>query len=174
MKIDQIEDMETLLRNKDKIIEIMNKKIRDKQARPMFTLPKGDTIDTMLNYYMNHTNCPVPIRKIGNGFYLFGTKKIYAKILNGKLVIRVGGGFMIIEEFIATYAENEMQKISRMSDEQLLALGGDSQEVVISSNPAARLSMYRNIAASKSKSPSTNMMYKPDSRMSGTNRMKKV
>ena len=30
IKIDQIEDMETLLRNKDKIIEIMNKKIRDK------------------------------------------------------------------------------------------------------------------------------------------------
>ena len=117
IKIDQIEDMETLLRNKDKIIEIMNKKIRDKQARPMFTLPKGDTIDTMLNYYMNHTNCPVPVRKIGNGFYLFGTKKIYAKILNGKLVIRVGGGFMIIEEFIATYAENEMTKISRMTDE---------------------------------------------------------
>jgi hypothetical protein len=80
-------------------------------------MPKGDTIDTMLNYYMNTSNCPVPIRKCGNGFYLFGTKKIYAKILNGKLVIRVGGGFMIIEEFIATYAENEMNKISKMSEE---------------------------------------------------------
>jgi hypothetical protein len=59
----------------------------------------------------------VPIRKVGNGFYLFGTKKIYAKILNGKLVIRVGGGFMIIEEFIATYADAEMLKISKMSEE---------------------------------------------------------
>jgi Growth-Arrest-Specific Protein 2 Domain len=36
---------------------------------------------------------------------LFGSKKIFAKIMNGKLVIRVGGGFMVIEEFIATYAE---------------------------------------------------------------------
>lgn len=48
---------------------------------------------------------------------MFGTKKIYAKILNGKLVIRVGGGFMIIEEFIATYAEAEMNKINKMTDE---------------------------------------------------------
>jgi hypothetical protein len=76
----------------------------------------------MLSHYINQTNCPVPIRKIGNGFYLFGTKKIYAKILNGKLVIRVGGGFMIIEEFIATYADAEMNKLSKLTEEQLLEL----------------------------------------------------
>ena len=109
--------MELLIHDKDKIIEIMNKRIREKQNRPVFTLPKGDLIDQMLSHYVNQANCPVPIRKIGNGFYLFGTKKIYAKILNGKLVIRVGGGFMIIEEFIATYADTEMNKISKMSDE---------------------------------------------------------
>ena len=34
--------------------------------------------------------------------------------MNGKLVIRVGGGFMIIEEFIATYADAEMKKINAM------------------------------------------------------------
>jgi hypothetical protein len=31
--------------------------------------------------------------------------------MNGKLVIRVGGGFMIIEEFIAAYADQEINKI---------------------------------------------------------------
>jgi TfoX/Sxy family transcriptional regulator of competence genes len=45
-------------------------------------------------------NCPVPIKRLGGGYYLFGTKKIYAKILNGRLVIRVGGGYMVIDEFI--------------------------------------------------------------------------
>lgn len=116
-KIDDIEEMELLIQDKDKIIEIMNKKIRDKQQKPVFHMPKGDVLDQMLSHYINQANCPVPIRKIGNGFYLFGTKKIYAKILNGKLVIRVGGGFMIIEEFIATYADSEMNKISKMTDE---------------------------------------------------------
>jgi hypothetical protein len=42
---------------------------------------------------------------------MFGTRKIYAKILNGRLVIRVGGGYMVIEEFIATYAETELAKM---------------------------------------------------------------
>jgi hypothetical protein len=53
---------------------------------------------------------------MGDGNYLFGTRKIYAKIMNGKLVIRVGGGFMIIEEFINAYSDSEMQKIQTLLD----------------------------------------------------------
>lgn len=41
---------------------------------------------------------------------MFGSKKIFAKIMNGKLVIRVGGGYMLIDEFLANYAELEMEK----------------------------------------------------------------
>lgn len=55
--------------------------------------------------------CPVPIKRMGDGNYFFGTKKIYAKIMNGKLVIRVGGGFMVIEEFITAYADSELIKV---------------------------------------------------------------
>lgn len=113
----------------------------------------------MLSHYINQANCPVPIRKIGNGFYLFGTKKIYAKILNGKLVIRVGGGFMIIEEFIATYAETEMNKINKMSDDQLIALHQESESMTTQINPNAKLSMYRNTASTrKSGSPNAQII----------------
>jgi hypothetical protein len=108
-------------------------------------MPKGDLLDQMLSHYINQANCLVPIRKLGNGFYLFGTKKIYAKILNGKLVIRVGGGFMIIEEFIATYQDAELLKMSKMSVEQLEALGHDSNTAQLhqgSIDPNAKLSMY--------------------------------
>lgn len=127
-RIDYIEELEALLRDKDTIIDIMNRKLRERQqAGPAtYSVPKGDVLDQMLNHYLNQANCPVPIRKLGGGFYLFGTKKIFAKILNGKLVIRVGGGYMIIEEFIATYADQEMAKIAKMSDEQLAALAHDT------------------------------------------------
>ena len=37
--------MELLIQDKDKIIEIMNKKIRDKQQKPVFHMPKGDVLD---------------------------------------------------------------------------------------------------------------------------------
>ena len=66
---------------------------------------KGDLVDELLAKYVNQVQCMVPIKRMGDGNYLFGTRKIYAKIMNGKLVIRVGGGFMIIEEFIQTYAD---------------------------------------------------------------------
>ena len=46
---------------------------------------------------------------------MFGTKKIYAKIINNKLVVRVGGGFMGIDEFINTYGENELLKLKRFT-----------------------------------------------------------
>ena len=60
----------------------------------------------------------MPIKKLGDGYYLFGTRKIYAKILNGKLVIRVGGGYMVIEEFISTYAEKELLKLEALQSLQ--------------------------------------------------------
>jgi hypothetical protein len=46
---------------------------------------------------------------------MFGTKKIYAKIMNNKLVVRVGGGFMGIDEFINTYGESELLKLKRFT-----------------------------------------------------------
>ena len=41
---------------------------------------------------------------------MFGTKKIYCKIINGKLVVRVGGGYMGMEEFISVYGQQEVNK----------------------------------------------------------------
>jgi len=45
--------------------------------------------------------------------YNFGTKKISAKIINGRLVIRVGGGYMGIEEFMMYYGQQELAKIQK-------------------------------------------------------------
>jgi len=60
--------------------------------------------------YLN--SCPhyVPVKRLGNGQYMYGSKKIFAKVMNNKLVIRVGGGYMLIDEFLANYAELEMEK----------------------------------------------------------------
>lgn len=80
-------------------------------AGSLYSAIKGDLVDELLAKYINMTQCPVPIKRLGNGYYLFGTKKIFAKIMNGKLVIRVGGGFMVIEEFIAAYADTELKKL---------------------------------------------------------------
>ena len=64
----------------------------------------------------------MPIKRLGDGYYIFGTKKIFAKIMNQKLVIRVGGGFMVVEEFIAAYGEMELAKVNSMLEKGSLSL----------------------------------------------------
>jgi hypothetical protein len=54
----------------------------------------------------------VPIKRLGEGFYMFGTRKIYAKVLNYKLVVRVGGGFSSFSDFIDNYGMSELKKIT--------------------------------------------------------------
>ena len=50
------------------------------------------------------------MKRLGGGYYLLGSKKIYCKILNGRLVVRVGGGYMAIEEFVMQYGRGETDK----------------------------------------------------------------
>ena len=83
---------------------------------------KGDSVDEMLANVLNIKNCEIPISRIGDGWYMFGSKKIYAKIMNNKLVCRVGGGFSNMEDYIREYAESERLKLERMDPHEIEAL----------------------------------------------------
>ena len=72
---------------------------------------KGDAIDELFAFHLNKHQLNLPIKRIGPGKYLFGTKQILAKIINGKLVIRVGGGYMSADEFIEQYGPMEILKM---------------------------------------------------------------
>ena len=72
----------------------------------------------MLTDYLRRAGSEVPIKRLGDGYYLFGTRKIYAKIINGKLVVRVGGGYMNIEEFVATYSDHELARLKTLMDKE--------------------------------------------------------
>jgi len=46
------------------------------------------------------------------GVYQFGQKRVYVKVeKGGQIFVRVGGGYMNIDEFINTYTPNEVDKI---------------------------------------------------------------
>jgi len=79
----------------------------------IYTPDTSDKVDQMFAFYINETKCPVQLKKTGEGQYLFGTKKIFAKIQNEKLVIRVGGGYMMIDEFLSVYTAQELSKLQR-------------------------------------------------------------
>lgn len=93
----------------------------EKRVEPVksYKAVKGDAVDEMLQRYILERGVDLPITRLGGGFYMFGTKKIYAKIMNNKLVVRVGGGFMGIDEFINTYGESELLKLKRFTPQQI-------------------------------------------------------
>ena len=122
----KVEEFQRLLADQDDEIEKLNKQLAQRLKRlaelegevhiNKYIAVKGDNVDEMLAQYIQ--DCPVPVKRLGGGFYLFGLRKIYAKIMNGKLVIRVGGGYMIISEFIETYADQEIQKLIRVAERE--------------------------------------------------------
>lgn len=74
---------------------------------------KGDAIDELFAYHLNLHQLALPVQRVGPGKYMFGSKQILAKIINGKLVIRVGGGYMSADEFIEQYGKIELLKMMK-------------------------------------------------------------
>ena len=50
--------------------------------------------------------------------YIIGTKRVQAKLNNGILLIRVGGGFIDIDSFYNKYGEQELNKQIREEEKQ--------------------------------------------------------
>jgi hypothetical protein len=79
---------------------------------------RGDVVDEMFAGYLNKAKLDIEVQRISASNYMFGTKKILAKIINGRLVIRVGGGYMNAEEFIEQYGKIEMMKMIKKEENQ--------------------------------------------------------
>ena len=101
------------------------------------------------------------------GFYLFGTRKIFAKVLNNKLVVRVGGGFMSFSEFIDCHALIELKKIQELQANGEWDLEKFIQGTVDNHSPEKRKA---GMGGSPSRGPrsSPNATQGPSSRASAT------
>lgn len=70
----------------------------------MYQPVKDDPIDKKLAEYIN--NCPLKTRtkmsfeRESEGIYKYGKKRVFMKIEKDSIIIRVGGGYLTIEEFI--------------------------------------------------------------------------
>ena len=82
--------------------EAMSNRVQKKQS---YLPVRGDKVDEKIAEYINNFDLEIPLQRISDGLYMFGSRKIFAKIMNDKLVIRVGGGFMLIDEFLLTYGQ---------------------------------------------------------------------
>ena len=72
---------------------------------------KGDEVDEIFEEYLRGVPLRFPIQRLGEGYYLFGLRKIFVKILSGQLVVRVNTGFITFQEFMDSYYEREAQAV---------------------------------------------------------------
>lgn len=79
-----------------------------------FKAIKGDKIDELWCDCLNRANLDIHCVRISAGKYQFGTRTIICKIVNGRLLVRVGGGFMSADEFIEQYGPMELLKMMKM------------------------------------------------------------
>jgi hypothetical protein len=126
-QIDQLfNDMERLeqeIEIKDEIIRdlqnqlniLLNRKPEPERPRYQFYVPvKTDQVDVKLAEYINEVTMgtPVPWKRISEGNYIYGTKKCNVKYMRNQLIIKVGGGSMKIDEFVANYEDIELAKMN--------------------------------------------------------------
>jgi DNA repair exonuclease SbcCD ATPase subunit len=102
-------EIETL---KDYIIEL-------KHRIAVYIPVDHDSVDKKLAEYINNyperNRLKVMFLRESSGIYQFGTRKVYVKVEQGKIMIRVGGGYLSVDEFLDIYTPLEIEKLERKS-----------------------------------------------------------
>ena len=114
----EIDDKEKEIDDKEGQIETLQQYIIDLKSRIAVYIPvKGDIIDKKLAEYINNypdrQKLKIMFLRETEGVYQFGTKRVLVKIEKDNIKIRVGGGFLSIDEFLDQYTPAELEKLER-------------------------------------------------------------
>jgi len=112
--------LELLKQLKDAEVEIETLKqyIIDLKQRIAVYIPvKEDAIDKKLaefiNNYPERSKLKIMFMRESEGVYQFGTKRVAVKVEKDNIKIRVGGGYLSIDEFLDQYTPVELEKLER-------------------------------------------------------------
>lgn len=112
--------LDLLCRVRDLEVEAATLKnyIIDLKARIAVYVPiKDDPVDRkiaeFINNYPDRNKLKVMFMRDSEGVYEFGSKRVNVRVENNKIQIRVGGGYMSIDEFLDQHTPVELQKIER-------------------------------------------------------------
>lgn len=112
--------LELLQQLKDAEIEVETLKqyVIDLKSRIAVYIPvKDDVIDRRLAEYINNypdrQKLKIMFMRESEGIYEFGSKRIAVKVDKDKINIRVGGGYLSIDEFLDQYTPLELEKLER-------------------------------------------------------------
>lgn len=118
----------------------------------------GDFVDEALCEYLNHRDPTpsVPFVREACEVYVFGTRRVFVRYDHGRINVKVGGGFISIEEFLATYEKTESDKLeARLLQETQASPETKARNIVAKLAASGSLSRVGSIVLSSGdKSPS--------------------
>ena len=123
------------LKESETELETLKNYVIDLKSKVAIYVPaKGDEVDMKLadfiNNYPDRQKLKIMFLRESEGVYSFGSKKILIKVKNGQIkskyrlnqliyekfficIVRVGGGYLSIDEFLDQYTPEELAKIER-------------------------------------------------------------
>ena len=112
--------LELLKQLKDAEVEIETLKqyIIDLKQRIAVYIPvKEDAVDKRLAEYINNyperSKLKIMFMRETSGVYQFGTKRVQVKVERDNIKIRVGGGYLSLDQFLEQYTPQELEKLER-------------------------------------------------------------
>jgi len=106
------------LKDCEEEIDTLKQYIIDLKSRIAVYIPvKNDMTDKKLAEYINNyperNKLKIMFMRESEGVYQFGSKRVGLKVAKDKIEIRVGGGFLSIDEFLDQYTPAELEKLER-------------------------------------------------------------
>ena len=88
------------------------------KARVAVYVPvKDDLVDEkmaeFINNYPDRNKLKIMFMRESSGVYEFGSRRVMVKVERGKIQIKVGGGYLSIDEFLDQYTPVELERLER-------------------------------------------------------------
>lgn len=106
------------LKEADEEIDQLKEHIIELRQRMSIYIPfTDDDIDVRLaefiNNYPERQKMKIMFLRESQGVYQFGSRRVAVAVMKDKINIRVGGGYLSIDEFLDQYTPMELEKLER-------------------------------------------------------------
>ena len=134
---------------------------------------KDDAVDKKLaefiNNYPERNKLKIMFMRESEGIYQFGSKRVFCRVEKDKIIIRVGGGYLSIEEFLDIYTPLELEKFERKDPMRKFSERMAVQKTLVGrelreTSPIRGASPEQRRPASPLKSPAKSMTKSPSKR----------
>lgn len=106
------------VKESEREVDVLKDYIYELKSRVAIYIPvREDPIDKKLAEYINNypdrSKLKIMFMRESSGIYQFGSRKIYVRVEKDRIIIRVGGGYLTIDEFLDIYTPIELEKVDR-------------------------------------------------------------